>query len=115
MTGHQAGGDGYYHPIWTSYKCKASQEAIAVTRARILTGTFVTQTQRNKFIGKDVDPTCQLCLLEGKVQWGRSRPNLLAMPPGRWIHGSLNGQMSGTERDQRTVSENDEGHGCMHG
>ena len=54
---------GYTHLVWNSLDSEAEVRK-DVTKARILTGVYILQSNRHPFSGKTIDSMCQLCCLE---------------------------------------------------
>ena len=52
---------GHPHPAWTYVQCQMKDIACARIKCKLLTGTYMLQTNRAKFNANDVDPTCPLC------------------------------------------------------
>ena len=58
---------GYIHPILQIPLSSARSITRIPTKLRILTGTYILQTNRVAFNQNEVDPTCQLCCCEGET------------------------------------------------
>ena len=55
---------GSTHLVWRSLDSTVSDVRKGITKARILTGTYLLQKTRNSFSGGTVDPVCRNCRLE---------------------------------------------------
>ena len=55
---------GSAHIVWRSLDPTVADVRKGITKARILTGTYLLQTNRHKFSGGTVDPVCRHCRLE---------------------------------------------------
>ena len=53
--------------VWDSINNSVRDVRQAITKARMLTGTYMLQTLKSKFNQSEVDPTCPICRLEIKV------------------------------------------------
>ena len=49
------------HPVWQSVGCNPADTRKAIQKARILTGTYILQSNKANFNQFEVDPTCPLC------------------------------------------------------
>ena len=58
---------GKTHIVWDSINNSVRDVRQAITKARMLTGTYMLQTLKSKFNQSEVDPTCPICRLEIKV------------------------------------------------
>ena len=58
---------GETHIVWDSINNSVRDVRQAITKARMLTGTYMLQTLKSKFNQSEVDPTCPICRLEIKV------------------------------------------------
>ncbi|CAC5380586.1 unnamed protein product [Mytilus coruscus] len=54
---------GTSHTLWKSLRSMVSEVKMGITKARMLTGTFMTQATRYKFKIENVDHICQLCAI----------------------------------------------------
>jgi hypothetical protein len=52
------------HIVWDSINNSVRDVRKAITKARMLTGTYMLQTLKSKFNQAEVDPTCPICRLE---------------------------------------------------
>ena len=50
------------HHLWPRSGCTSSKRVAASYRAKIITGSYILQSNRAKFNQNKVDPTCPLCL-----------------------------------------------------
>ena len=55
---------GSIHLVWRSLDSTVPDVRKGITKARILTGTYLLQKNRNSFSGGTVDPVCRHCRLE---------------------------------------------------
>jgi hypothetical protein len=55
---------GKTHIVWDSINNSVRDVRKAITKARMLTGTYMLQTLKSKFNQSEVDPTCPICRLE---------------------------------------------------
>ena len=55
---------GTTHLVWGSLDSTVSDMRKGVTKARILTGTYLLQKNKNSYSGVAVDPVCRHCRLE---------------------------------------------------
>ena len=55
---------GKTHIVWDSINNSVRDVRQAITKARMLTGTYMLQTLKSKFNQSEVDPTCPICRLE---------------------------------------------------
>jgi hypothetical protein len=55
---------GETHIVWDSINNSVRDVRKAITKARMLTGTYMLQTLKSKFNQSEVDPTCPICRLE---------------------------------------------------
>ncbi len=55
---------GITHHIWDSLDSTVTEVRKGITRARMITGTYMLQTNKCKFSHFQIDPTCPLCRLE---------------------------------------------------
>jgi hypothetical protein len=55
---------GKTHIVWDSINNSVWDVRKAITKARMLTGTYMLQTLKSKFNQSEVDPTCPICRLE---------------------------------------------------
>ncbi|MES9903995.1 MAG: reverse transcriptase family protein, partial [Sedimenticola sp.] len=55
---------GKTHPVWNTVTSSVADVKKGITKARLLTGTYVLQSNRAKFNKQEVDDTCPLCRLE---------------------------------------------------
>ena len=55
---------GKTHIVWDSINNSVWDVRQAITKARMLTGTYMLQTLKSKFNQSEVDPTCPICRLE---------------------------------------------------
>ena len=55
---------GSAHLVWRSLDPTVADVRKGITKARILTGTYLLQSNRHKFSGGTVDPVCRHCRLE---------------------------------------------------
>ncbi len=55
---------GTTHHIWDSLDSTVTEVRKGITRARMITGTYMLQTNKSKFSHFQIDPTCPLCRLE---------------------------------------------------
>ena len=55
---------GSTHLVWRSLDSTVSDVRKGITKARILTGTYLLQKNRHSFSGGAVDPVCRHCRLE---------------------------------------------------
>jgi hypothetical protein len=55
---------GKTHIVWDSINYSVRDVRQAITKARMLTGTYMLQTLKSKFNQSEVDPTCPICRLE---------------------------------------------------
>jgi hypothetical protein len=55
---------GKTHIVWDSINNSVRDVRKAITKARMLTGTYMLQTLKSKFNQAEVDPTCPVCRLE---------------------------------------------------
>ena len=58
---------GKVHNVWNSVSNTVKDVRKAITKARILTGTYMLQTQKAKFNKSEVDPRCPICRLEDET------------------------------------------------
>ncbi|CAG2253468.1 unnamed protein product [Mytilus edulis] len=54
---------GTPHTLWKSLRSMVSEVKMGITKARMLTGTFMTQATRYKFKIENADHICQLCAI----------------------------------------------------
>jgi hypothetical protein len=52
------------HIVWDSINNSVRDVRKAITKTRMLTGTYMIQTLKSKFNQAEVDPTCPICRLE---------------------------------------------------
>ena len=55
---------GKTHIVWDSINNSVWDVRKAITKTRMLTGTYMLQTLKSKFNQSEVDPTCPICRLE---------------------------------------------------
>ncbi|MES9879604.1 MAG: reverse transcriptase family protein [Sedimenticola sp.] len=55
---------GQTHPVWNTVKSNTRDVKRGITKARMLTGTYLLQTNKSRFNKYEVDETCPLCRLE---------------------------------------------------
>ncbi len=55
---------GHTHPVWDTVNSNLTDVRRAATKARMLTGTYILQTQTSKYSKVPIPNTCQLCHLE---------------------------------------------------
>ena len=55
---------GKTHIVWDSINNSVRDVRNAITKARMLAGTYMLQTLKSKFNQAEVDPTCPICRLE---------------------------------------------------
>jgi hypothetical protein len=65
---------GSTHPIWTSLSSTVSSVKKGTIKARLLTGTYLLETNKHKFSSEKESPLCKYCGTENhRVQrsiWG---------------------------------------------
>lgn len=54
---------GSTHPVWDTVKPNTNDVKMGITKVRLLTGTYLLQSNRSKFNKYEVDDTCPLCRL----------------------------------------------------
>ncbi|MES9903311.1 MAG: reverse transcriptase family protein [Sedimenticola sp.] len=57
---------GQTHPVWSTVKSNTRDVKCGITKARLLTGTYLLQANKAKFNKYEVDETCPLCRLEAE-------------------------------------------------
>ena len=55
---------GQIHPVWNTVDNNVHDARRAITKVRLLTGTYIVQSKLSKFNQNEVDPRCQLCFSE---------------------------------------------------
>lgn len=55
---------GHTHPVWDTVNPNTNDVKMGITKARLLTGTYLLQSNKAKFNKYDVNGTCPLCRLE---------------------------------------------------
>ena len=51
---------GQIHPVWNTVDNNVHDARRAITKVRLLTGTYIVQSKLSKFNQNEVDPRCQL-------------------------------------------------------
>ncbi|CAC5406069.1 unnamed protein product [Mytilus coruscus] len=57
-------GIGVTHPVWATVSSSVSDIRKAITKSRMLTGTYLLQAHRHRFNQAEVDPFCPNCRTE---------------------------------------------------
>ncbi|CAC5376932.1 unnamed protein product [Mytilus coruscus] len=57
---------GQTHNVWDTISSPVKDVRKAATKVRMLTGTYMLQTLKVKFIQAEIDPTCPICKLEAE-------------------------------------------------
>jgi len=57
---------GSNHVVWSSVSPSVSDIRKAITKCRMLTGTYILQIHKHKFNQAEVDPTCPFCRTENE-------------------------------------------------
>ena len=57
---------GKIHSVWSNINLNRKDIRRASVKCRLLSGTYILQTNQAKFNGNDVDPTCPLCRMENE-------------------------------------------------
>ena len=52
---------GQTHPVWETVKSNTKDVRRGITKARVVTGTYLLQIHKCKFNKSEIDPTCPLC------------------------------------------------------
>jgi hypothetical protein len=60
---------GKTHIVWDSINNSVRDVRKAITKARMLTGTYMLQTLKSKFNQAEVDPTCPKKIPEEQTLW----------------------------------------------
>lgn len=55
---------GRTHPVWSTVESNTTDVKKGICKARLLTGTYLLQTNKAKFNKYEVEDTCPLCRLE---------------------------------------------------
>ncbi|CAC5377800.1 unnamed protein product [Mytilus coruscus] len=55
---------GVTHPVWATVSSSVSDIRKAITKSRMLTGTYLLKTHRHRFNQAEVDPICPNCRTE---------------------------------------------------
>ncbi|CAG2228242.1 unnamed protein product [Mytilus edulis] len=57
---------GVTHPVWATVSSSVSDIRKAITKSRMLTGTYLLQAHRHRFNQAEVDPICPNCRTENE-------------------------------------------------
>lgn len=57
---------GKTHPVWNTVSSCTTDVKKGITKARLVTGTYILQSNRAKFNKYEVDSTCPLCRIESE-------------------------------------------------